>query len=507
MKRKPKNVILIMTDQQRADGLGCTGNPILQTPNLDRLGQGGAVLRNHQTPHQICSPSRATLFSGLFARNHGLTRNGVALPEEKDLVTHALQRAGMKTHGIGKFHFQPILAGPEHRMPDSNAFWESAESKDWRGPFYGFDTVDMLIGESVASVRGGHYAAWLKDVAPHAVALYQPENALFGPLDDLDEVWKSAIPDELHYNTWITDRACAFLESQEAQDSFFLMVSYPDPHHPFAPPRPWCDMYDPADIVMPDVVDAELTRMPGYVSESESTSYLNYLRTPGKPREQGFMVKTDTISETSLRMAIAHTYGMISMIDACVGRILCALQDSGSADETMIVFTADHGELLGDHGLLRKGPSPYTQLLNVPCIFNGPGIVAGERTQLTSHLDMRSTILELCDIPHGGDEGRSFADVLRDPGAAGRDSLFAEYHHRSRPETYNQSIITPEWRLTTYPNHRDWGELFDRRNDPGEHHNLFNEEAYSSIRNQLLSKIRNEFPSAPDAGGEAIAVY
>lgn len=153
-----KNVILIMTDQQRANSLGCTGNEHVRTPNIDALAQRGAVFTKHFTPHQICSPSRSTLFSGQYARSHGLTRNGVALPEDLKLITHDFQAMGYKTHGVGKFHFQPILAGPEHLMPDSNAFWDLPESEGWCGPFYGFDAVDILIGESVSATKGGHYA-------------------------------------------------------------------------------------------------------------------------------------------------------------------------------------------------------------------------------------------------------------------------------------------------------------------------------------------------------------
>src|SRR5262245_44250600 len=111
---------------------------------------------------QICSPSRATLFSGRYARHHGLTRNGIALPADVPLISHDLARAGYRTYGVGKFHFQPILAPAQHAMPDSDAFWSLPESESWRGPFYGFERVDIVIGESAASTRGGHYARWLK---------------------------------------------------------------------------------------------------------------------------------------------------------------------------------------------------------------------------------------------------------------------------------------------------------------------------------------------------------
>lgn len=508
MQPRPRNILVIMTDQQRADSLGCLGNPVVRTPHLDRLASRSAIMRNHITPHQICSPSRATLFSGLYARHHGLTRNGIALAPELPLLSHLMQQAGRRTHGIGKFHFQPILADAALKMPDSNAFWSLPEAQDWRGPFYGFDTVDILIGESVESTEGGHYARWLKERAPGAAVLYAPENALTPPPPDLDEVWKAAIPEALHYNSWIADRACDFLTATR-HDPFFLFVSFPDPHHPFSPPQPWCDMYDPAEMPGPQVEPGELDAMPGYVRSGDEAqkSYVDFLRDPGPPREQGFMMPTANVSAGSLAMAVAHTYGMISMVDACIGRILARLAHTGLDEETLVVFTSDHGELLGDHGLLRKGPPPYRQLLNVPLLVAGPGIVPGEREQMTSHVDLRRTLAALSGVQPDQDDGQDFSQVLRDPKAPGRQTLYAEYHHRVDPDTYNQTIVTEDWRLTLYPNRPAWGELFNRRTDPGEHRNLWADPGLSSVRSSLVQLLTDDFPPAPTAGGKALAVY
>jgi arylsulfatase A-like enzyme len=505
------NVILIMTDQQRADSLGCTGNSVVKTPNVDALAERGAVFRDHHTPHQICSPSRATLFTGLLARHHGLTRNGVALPETLPLITHDLKRAGYQTHGVGKFHFQPILASAEHQMPDSNAFWTLPESKDWTGPFYGFDTVDILIGESVGATEGGHYANWLNSVAPEAACLFLPENALEKPPVDCEEIWKSAVPEELHYNSWIADRACDFISSADADDPFFLFVSFPDPHHPFTPPAPWCDMYDPADMPAPNVRANELDLMPGYISESDGASggksYVEFLRNPGPPREQGFMQTTFEMSDSSLKLAMAHTYGMVSMIDAKVGQIMAALEARGLTEDTLVIFTTDHGELLGDHSLIRKGPTPYRQLLNIPLVIAGPGVAHGSRSQLTSHLGLKATLLEYLGVNGARGDGQSFASVLNEADAVTSDRLFAEYHPRTRQETYNQSLITKDWRLTRYPNQPDWGELFDLGEDPGEHCNLYHNPEFSPVRENLTEQLQRDFAPAPDAGGQSIATY
>ncbi|MBM3597280.1 MAG: arylsulfatase [Alphaproteobacteria bacterium] len=510
------DLVLIMADQLRADALGSAGNPAARTPHLDALAARGMRFRDHLTPNQICSPSRGTLFSGRYARRHGLVHNGIALPADIELLPHALARAGWRTHGVGKFHFQPILAAGELAMPDSNAFWRRAESANWRGPFYGFDTVDILIGESVAATDGGHYARWLAGTAPQAIRLYGRDHALAPPPDDLDEVWKCAVPEHLHYNTWIADRACDAIRQTSRHDRLFLYVSFPDPHHPFTPPAPWCDLVSPVDVTLPDFQARELDRMPDYIARdagaearprTDGKSYVEFLTSPGAPREQGFMRSTEGISAATLRLAIAHTHGAIAMIDHAVGRILAALGDADRLDDTIIVFTSDHGELLGDHGLLRKGPPPYRQLLQVPLLMAGPGVAHGVAEGPTSHVDLKATLLDLLDVDGDFGDGHSFASAVRNLDDEPRAEILAEYHPRIVADQYNQTLITRDWRLTVYPRRSDWGELFDRQRDAGEHRNLFHERHLRSIREGLCERLGLIWPPAPDAGGPKLAVY
>jgi arylsulfatase A-like enzyme len=509
------NLVLFMADQLRADALGCFGNPLARTPVLDALAARGARLSAHMTPNQICSPSRASLFSGLYARHHGLVHNGIALAEDIELIPHALARAGFRTHGIGKFHFQPILAPAALRMPESNAFWEQPEAADWHGPYYGFRTVEFVIGESAAATDAGHYARWLEARAPDAIALYQRERALAPPPRDLDEVWQCAVPERLHYNRWIADSACAFLADLRGEN-FFLFVSFPDPHHPFTPPAPWCDMVDPAEVPAPNVVPGELQGMPDYIAagdaldqdtEDARKSYLDFLLSPGAPREQGFMTKTAGISEATLRLAIAHTYGSVAMIDDCIGRVLRALSDHALADDTFVAFTSDHGEFLGDHGLLRKGPPPYRQLLNVPLVLAGPGIDPIALDALTSHVDLKATFLDLLRVAGAESDGVSLAALLRGETGIGRETIWAEYHPRVIPEQYNHTLIAADWRLTLYPRRPGWGELFDRRADPDENRNLFHDPGHRRVRDELISCLQRDWPPAPEAGGPRIAIY
>ena len=148
--------LVICTDQQRSDSLGCAGNAEARTPNIDGIAENGLRFTRHSTPMQICSPSRATMLTGLYPRHHRLAVNGMALPSDIPVLTQTLSRNGYRTHGVGKQHLQPILAPEEYAMPDSRAFWDMPESADWVGPFYGYQTVDLLLGESDTAHLAGH---------------------------------------------------------------------------------------------------------------------------------------------------------------------------------------------------------------------------------------------------------------------------------------------------------------------------------------------------------------
>ena len=212
------NFIFICTDQQRSDSLGCAGNAIARTPNIDSIAVAGTRFTRHITPMQICSPSRATMLTGLYPRNHKLIINGMALPESIPTVTSLLANSGYHTHGVGKQHLQPLLAPGDRGMPDSRAFWDNPESKNWDGPYYGYQSIDLLLGESDTANLAGHYANWLRENHPESCALLEPSNAIEPPPGDLDEIWRSAIPSAHHYNTWITDRAVNYLQAHHQHD-------------------------------------------------------------------------------------------------------------------------------------------------------------------------------------------------------------------------------------------------------------------------------------------------
>jgi len=497
------NFIFICTDQQRSDSLGCAGNPVARSPNIDSIAQNGARFTRHITPMQICSPSRATMLTGLYPRNHRLVMNGMALPPSVTTLTGLLSDSGYRTHGVGKQHLQPLLAPAEYNMPDSRAFWDKAESEEWDGPYYGYQSLDLLLGESDTAFLAGHYASWLKQNFPESMHLLEPASSSEPLPADLDEIWSSAMPVEQHYNTWITNRSVEFLQHQSAaEDPFFLFVSYPDPHHPFDPPAAYANRWNPADMPIPTVDPEERGKMPPYHTElyPQGGAFRELYWAGRSDLEAGSMITTDNISDGSMQKAIAYTYAMIEMIDDGVGRILNALSQSGQQDNTYIIFTSDHGELLGDHGLLHKGPPSYRQLTEVAMLVKGPGISPGITIDaLTNHIDIAPTITDLADIARKGQDfdGESMCPLLSGDQSTIREFNFGEYHPSAREDLYNQTVQSEKWRLTLYPQRPEWGELFDLENDPHERNNIYTEESNRDVIAKLSNVLATRFPPQP----------
>ncbi len=439
------------------------------------------------------------MISGLYPRNHQLVTNGMALPESVPTLTQALLDNGYRTHSVGKQHLQPILAPAEFNMPDSRAFWKKPDAASWNGPFYGYQSIDLLLGESDTAQIAGHYAHWLRENHPQFVDYLKPEYADQQPPDDLDEIWRSAMPVECHYNTWIADRAVDFLARHNSADSpFFLFVSYPDPHHPFDPPGEYADRYQPEHMPLPEVPESDLKSRPPYCDDlfPKGQGFRKLYWQANEGAEAGSSITTDGISKASMQKAIAYTYAQIEMIDDGVGRMLKQLRKSGFADNTIVIFTNDHGEYLGDHGLLHKGPASYRQLTELSFIVNGPGIQAGHQIySLTSHIDLAPTLLSLTDSKTGLEfDGVNLRPLLDGSASRVRDYTFGEYHPTVRKELYNQTVYKDQWRMTIYPELLKWGELFDLESDPEEFHNLYFDSNFEPVRQELATLLRNEFP-------------
>lgn len=495
------NILCIMTDQQRFAHLSCNGNPVLQTTNIDRLAASGVRFTRAYVSNPLCMPSRASLFTGQTPRGHGVRTNGIPLDPSIPTFTQALVNAGYRTHAAGKLHFRcvqnvkgvPLEQHDPEMHTENRDLWQAGRLTKLPSPYYGFQTTDFLgsHGDRIY----GEYIHWLRAEHPGAERLLGREHARVPP-NGADQSWKSALPAELHPTTWVADRTIDFLQGEGDRQPFFLLCSFSDPHHPYSPPAPYDSLYAPDDVPMPTRREGELAHLPPFYKE---------IYEKGKV-VSGRMAAT-RISDVHLRETIAHTYGMIALIDEQVGRVLDVLEQEGLRENTIVVFLSDHGDMMGDHWMLNKGPFHFEGLLKVPFIWSWPGHFREDviENALASMLDVSPTILELCGVPFPeGDKpivpethnelpphpGVSLSALLTGARERVREVLVVENDEDYLGERL-RTLVTPRHKLTLYAG-KPYGELFDLENDPDELHNRFIDPVYQALRQELTAALLNE---------------
>ena len=297
------------------------------------------------------------------------------------------------------------------------------------------------------------------------------------------------IPEAYHYDTWIAERTNALLEQyQDADENFLLWASFFDPHPPYLVPEPWDTMYDPDDLTVPSVVEGEHDNNPPHFQMTQT-------RKPDFSawRESGYGLhgfSSHLHDRDTLAKNIAVYYGMISLMDKYIGKILDKLDGLGLADDTLVVFTSDHGHFIGQHGLTAKGAFHYEDLINVPFIVRQPGKVpAGRRSDaIQSLVDLAPTFLSVSgiDIP-GGMAGVDQKDVWF--GAQENARAHAIVENRHEPTTIHvKTYVNDRYKLTVYYN-RDYGELFDLKADANELNNLWNSPEHTELKADLVMKL------------------
>jgi arylsulfatase A-like enzyme len=504
------NVLFIITDQHRADHLSCYGNPIVKTPNLDKLASEGVRFTNAFCSNPMCMPNRATLLTGLYPNVHGVRSNGINLPIEIPTITEALYRRGYHTINVGKPHFN--FWTPAYKMlpKSSESFegWLADKASDnpvkenFPIPYYGFREVELIAGHGNLCL--GHYLDnWLEERAPH---LAKKVKDIFHVDNFFSLFCDSFIPEE-HYNTkYVEERTIAFLErytkGEYGKKPFFLHCSFPDPHHPLCPPGKYRDMYDPKDIELPK----SFTDIKNLYNHPFLGPHLK------QPVFRGALLREST--EEEVRKFTALNYGSETCIDHSIGQILGSLEKLGLADNTMIIFTSDHGDFMGDHGMLLKGPAPFNGVLQIPLIWKVPGIIkSGISDALISSVDIPKTILNLLGLKERhqppGMQGYDMTSVLREPDNSEiqpRDCCLIVHDEEVGPKgpLYARlcHYITKEHKLTIYEGIKGYGDLFDRNNDPDELHNLWFDKKSKDLRYELIEsllqenlKIQSRFPS------------
>ncbi len=495
------NIVLITSDQHRWDCFGFEGRRI-RTPCLDRIAARGVRFSAAITPNLVCQPARASILTGLLPLTHGAYDNHVSLDPAVARTGWArrLSDAGYRSHFVGKAHFGEDPAATPFGAPESRK-GSAAFPEDWSGPYMGFDTVELMILGHWHDLlpcekppRGQHFERWFwtRGGEGEAWRLWAED---FGPAPAAAQTWFSRLPALWHSTSWVTDRTLAFLDSQTGETPFCLWTSYPDPHHPFDCPEPWSRLHRAEEVDISRTHERDLDRRPWWHRESLEREPLGKTEHARVLRREYSRIEPQT--DRQLAEMTANYYGQISFIDDGVGRILQRLDALGLSENTLVVFTTDHGDLLGDHGLYLKGPTSYEGLLRVGLIAIGPGILEnGVIAEPVSTLDLAATFYDYAGVERPENvQSRSLRPLIE--GAGSRDAAYGEWNlHPSRTgvELQLRMVRTASAKLTL-DLISGVGELYDLANDPDEMDNLYDDPAGAALRRDLTDLIR-ERPGA-----------
>lgn len=494
MHRKP-NILLILADELRADALGCFGNTICRTPHLDSLAASGTRFDQCMITQPTCTPSRASILTGCYPSAIGSRMVGCVTPDDQRFMTHALKRDGYRTVSIGKIHLMP--QGTEVDLLSSRM------TEQGKLNFYGFDEVDLVNGHGM-HCRGPLYTPWLNEQVPDLQARYDAAKPISPGLNNAKgslrtHTWE--LPPHTHSSVYIADRTCASLErfSSEARENqpFFMHVSFPDPHHPNTVPEPYASMYDPALMPKPvPAVNEQDGATPLQLSVHHGKNGSDHQATRdgviGTPPDQ-----YDRYTLADWQAAKAIYYGMVTLLDQQIGRILQTLKKTGLDRDTLVVFLSDHGDYLGDHGMFGKG-FHYDSVLRTPLIVAGPDIVAGRKLDgMASTVDLAPTLLDYANVPlPSAMQGVSMCRAIRGDEPLPRDAALTE-NDDDIAVMRARTLTTRQWKITWYCNTQD-GELYNRQQDPDERVNRWHDPKLASVKSQLLNHLLEHVVCATD---------
>ncbi len=517
MSQRP-NFLFIVTDQHRADHLGCYGNQVVRTPNIDKLAARGTRFDRVYVANPICMCNRASILTGRMPSLHGGRHNGIPLSHDSTTFVDLLRDAGYDTALIGKSHLQSMtglpattkheardgLKHPSESLQDATkrrrigdaydqevySRWIDDPSHRVRTPFYGFN--DVIIANEHADQVTGDYYVWLKQQRPDADGLRGPENAEPDERYKAPQAWRTRVPEDLYPTTFIANECEAFLERQASGDEappFFLMMSFPDPHHPFTPPGKYWDMYDPDEIELPPSFGkGDIPPIRALKNQLENDP-------AGRKGQDPFAV-----TEREAKEIIALTYGSITMIDDAVGRVIARLEKLGLAENTVVCFTSDHGDFMGDHSLMLKLLMHYQGLIRVPFIWaDTPGRKTKDSDgHMRSCIDIGPSFLQRAGIqPYNGMQG---VNVLSDDNP--RKGVIVEEDSQRKMAAFDKpqrvrTYVEQDWRISLRHD-EDWSELYDLKNDPHEINNLWDDPAYQDRKSQLVEAMAREMIALQD---------
>lgn len=457
--RRP-NIVILYTDQQRWDALGVNGNVEIKTPHIDALARDGVNFNHHFVQNPVCMPSRISMLSGRYPSSLGITHMGV--PVTQDIVTlpRLLKPYGYRTANIGKLHFLPH-ANRDHRFPH---------------PDYGFDHLEIA---DEPGVYEDAYRAWVRQRAPDqmdniSAGIPPATRTWYRTLEIDDQVahrgnpegrddFYGGIPfsadDGLTHSAFVTEQTIDFI-SRQGSHPYLCIAGFYSPHAPWMAPQKYLDLYEPSELSLPKFPE-EIDRQ--------------------RPLDASLR-----FSNAQLRHAKQGYYAMISEVDDCIGRILAALDASGQHEDTIVVFTSDHGEWLGSHLKYGKGYPADDAVSRVPLLISAPdGLTEHTCSTIVEAVDIVPTLLDLAVIQIPPTlQGQSLADTVRHGATPKKVVALTEGNGW-------KCLRTPRYRYLIHADGRE--SIWDIDADPGENHDVAADDSYqvalSECRHLLLHRL------------------
>lgn len=464
--QKPPNILWVCTDQQRWDTLGSYGNTFVNTPIADQLAKDGVLFENTFCQSPVCTPSRASFLTGRYPRTTRCRQNGQDIPDTELLVTRLLKDYGYVCGLSGKLHISTcnpkVVPGTERRIDDGydDFHWSHDPSPKWPTNEYHHWLREKGITYQVESYNGSKYV-------------------------------EAGMAEEHHQTTWCAEKAITFIHENAIYGSpWCFTVNIFDPHHPFDPPREYLERYldKLTDIPLPNYQNGELANKPAFQQNDHRNAY----------NTNGWF-DNEVMTDDDHRLITAAYWAMCDLIDAQLGRMIAALEETDQLDNTIIIFMSDHGEMLGDHGIYLKGPYFYESAVHVPLIVSMPGTIqAGVRSNALVELtDIAPTILEAAGIEiHPGMQGQSLWEKLTGESDLNthREDVYSEYYNampwHKGPTAQATMLRTKDYKLVS-AHSLNTGELYDLNADPTETHNQWDNPEYAGVKLEMLHRLCN----------------
>ena len=452
MNSRP-NILWICTEHQRFDTVGALGNPHIRTPNLDRLVDEGVAFTHAFCQNPVCTPSRSSFLTGRYPSTTLCRQNGQNIPDSEIPITQVLRDLGYDCGLAGKLHVSAAQSGRERRIDD------------------GYRMFQWSHGSTEA--HGGEWVRWLEEQGLSFDEVYRKSPILLS---------REIADRRYHQTTWCFEQALDFVQ-QERKGPWLASINPFAAHDPFDFLPEYYERYDASALPPPIFRAGELDNKP-YPQQAR------YRYHPSGGYES-------TTVQQRCEMKAAY-YATIEHIDDELGRVLDWLDESRQRENTLIIFMADHGEMLGDHGIFTKGPFFYDPAVRIPLILSWPGsLPRGKKSDaLVELVDVAPTLYSLLEleIPVRV-QGQSLMPVISDSAASEhRDGVYCEYYNSNPPGTAKHRTPTyaTMWRTRTHKivvyHGETYGELYDLETDPREFDNLWERPDCAALRSALLKE-------------------